>query len=54
METLKSKLLDLAAKTAECVAKHEMAEWPPVCLGHYYQPERPQQEVSANSDNKKA
>lgn len=23
------------------IAQHEAEEWPPVCIGRYYQPERP-------------
>lgn len=41
MNYFKQSVLDSAAKVVQRVVKHEMAEWPPDCTGHYYQPERP-------------
>lgn len=41
MKDFKRKLFDSAVNTVQRVAEHELAEWPPDCLGHYYQPERP-------------
>lgn len=49
MITIAQKIKCAAAKVATKIATHEMNEWPPVCLGILYQPERPQQIVSADS-----
>lgn len=41
MNDIRGKILAIAEKTVKKIAEREAAEWPPLCITRYYQPERP-------------
>ncbi len=51
MNKIQGKILSALRKVADKIAKHEAEEWPPVCLGQYYQMQRPtQSEATAKAE----
>ncbi len=50
MNEVRKKLLNAVSKTVQKIARHEAEEWPPVCIGRYYQPERPAMPVSSDKN----
>ena len=47
MKTVKSKANALLRRATEKMVRHEVAGWPPDCVGFLYQPKRPKQQDSA-------
>lgn len=54
MSKITEILLVKCANAVKKAAKKDMHEWPPSSIPIYYQPERPQQQVSVNNNNEKA
>ncbi len=43
MNKVREKLMSIVKGTVRKIAEREAEEWPPLCCGPYYQPERPVQ-----------